>query len=82
LISLCLFSKKQSLLGCGGAIACWGCWECDSEARPRNRFFAFRVFQTINDPNPVIASLHFVSLAMTIGHFFPWNTLNKQIVDV
>jgi len=33
------------------------------------------VFQTINDPNPVIASLHFVSLAMTIGHFFPWKTL-------
>ncbi|OUL26982.1 hypothetical protein [Nostoc sp. 106C] len=48
------------------------------------------VFQTINDPKPVIAneakrnvaiaefeiaSLHSVSLAMTIGHFFTWSTL-------
>ena len=39
-----------------------------------------RNYQAVS--TPVIASLHFVSLAMTIGHFFPWNTLNKQIVDV
>ncbi|OUL26827.1 hypothetical protein BV375_20445 [Nostoc sp. 106C] len=55
------------------------------------------MFQTINDPKPVIAneakrrvaiaefeiaSLHSVSLAMTIGHFFTWSTLAKFLSKI
>ncbi len=62
------------------------------------------MFQTINDPKPVIANeakrneaiaefeiaslrdatrtLHSVSLAMTIGHFFTWSTLNVETLHI
>ncbi|MDM3851479.1 MAG: hypothetical protein PT120_06580 [Aphanizomenon gracile PMC649.10] len=36
-----------------------------------------RVFQAINDPKPVITLREAYAYAMTIGHFFGWNTPTK-----
>ncbi|OUL24048.1 hypothetical protein BV372_29330 [Nostoc sp. T09] len=70
----------------------------------RSLYQTIRVFQTINDPKPVIANeaklneaiaefeiaslrdatrtLHSVSLAMTIGHFFTWSTLKRSQISI
>lgn len=39
------------------------------------RVFIVRVFQAINDPKPVTTLREDNTHAMTIGHFFSWNTL-------
>ena len=34
----------------GSAIPCWGCWECDSEARPRNQKIKLPHLRMARDP--------------------------------